>query len=138
MKPHAPEACAAFLGLDGADATHASGLQAAGAARRGFLGLAHRPEAIDAWVQTLRTRCHGHPVAGGLELHQGPMVSARRPEDVLGRFPVHPFPLATDREALTPSRAKDAPTDAELQGALLLTHRDTRTPLTPQSPTMRA
>ncbi len=53
-------------------------------------------------------------------------------------FPVNPFTLAKYREAFTPSRAKDDPTDAELQVELLLKHRDKLTPLTPQSPTMRA
>src|SRR4029453_7482311 len=42
------------------------------------------------------------------------------------------------REAFTPSRAKDAPTDAALQLELLLTHRDKLRPRQPQSPTMRA
>lgn len=54
------------------------------------------------------------------------------------RLPVNPFPWATYRAALTPSRAKDAPTDAELQVERLLKHRDTLTPLTPQSATLRA
>jgi transposase len=53
-------------------------------------------------------------------------------------FPVNPLTLAKYREAFTPSRAKDDPTDAALQVELLLTHRDKLTPLTPQSPTMRA
>jgi hypothetical protein len=46
--------------------------------------------------------------------------------------------LARYRDAFTPSRAKDDPTDATLQLALLLTHRDKLPPLTPQRPTMRA
>jgi transposase len=46
--------------------------------------------------------------------------------------------LARYREAFTPSRAKDDPSDAELQLELLLTHRDKLQPLNPQSPTMRA
>ena len=53
-------------------------------------------------------------------------------------FPVHPLTVARYREALTPSRAKDDPTDAELQVELLLKHRDQLTPLQPQSPAMRA
>ena len=53
-------------------------------------------------------------------------------------FPVHPLTLATSRAALTPSRAQDDPPDAALQVALLLKHRDTLTPLAPQSPTLRA
>jgi transposase len=138
MKPQALEAFAAFIGLDWADAKHDICLQAAGSDRREFLVLEHSPEAIDAWVQTLRTRFHGQPVALCLELNQGPIVSALRQYDFLVLFPVNPFTLAKYREAFTPSRAKDDPTDAELQVELLLKHRDKLTPLTPQSPTMRA
>jgi len=132
------EECAAFVGRDWADATHDVCLQAAGTARREFLSFAHRPEAIDAWVQTLRTRFHGHPVAVCLELKKGPIVSAVRTEDCLVLFPVNPLTVARYREACTPSRAKDDPTDAELQVELLLQHRDKLTPLQPQSPAMRA
>jgi transposase len=45
--------------------------------------------------------------------------------------------LARYREAFTPSRAKDDPTDAELQLELLLWHRDKLKPLAPQSAEMR-
>jgi transposase len=138
MKPQAPEAFAAFIGLDWADAKHDICLQAAGSERREFLVLEHRPEAIDTWVQTLRARFHGQPVAVCLELNKGPIVSALRQYDCLVLFPVNPFTLAKYREAFTPSRAKDDPTDAELQVELLLKHRDKLTPLTPQSSTMRA
>src|SRR5207248_11265519 len=58
--------------------------------------------------------------------------------DFVVLFPIHPLTLARYREAFTPSRAKDDPTDAELQLELLLTHRDTLQPLQRQSPTMRA
>jgi len=138
MKPQALEAFAAFVGLDWADAKHDICLQPAGTERREFLVLEHRPEAIDAWVQTLRTRFNGQPVAVCLELNKGPIVSALRAYDFLVLFPVNPFTLAKYREAFTPSRAKDDPTDAELQVELLLKHRDKLPPLSPQSPTMRA
>ena len=72
-----------------------------------------------------------------LELKKGPIVSALRQYDFLVLFPVNPLTLATYCEAFIPSRAKDDPTDAELQVEILLTHRDKLTPLTPQSPTMR-
>src|SRR5499426_2442326 len=138
MKSQAPAAFAAFVGLDWADAQHDVCLQAAGTARREFGGFEHSPEAIDGWVQTLRTRFNGQPIAVCLELKQGPIVSALRKYDFLVLFPVNPLTLAKYREAFTPSRAKDDPTDAELQVELLLKHRDKLTPLTPQSPTMRA
>src|SRR6266704_2293903 len=138
MERVAQEEFAALVGLDWADAKHDVCLQATGTARREFLSFAHRPEAIDAWVQTLRTRFHGHPVAVCLELNKGPIVSALRQYDFLVLFPVHPLTVARYREAFTPSRAKDDPTDAELQVEMLLKHRDKLTPLTPQSPAMRA
>ena len=138
MKQQTSEAFAAFVGLDWADAKHDVCLQAAGAAQREFLSLEHSPEEINAWVQTLRTRFHGQPVAVCLELTKGPIVSALRTYDFLVLFPVNPLTLAKYREAFTLSHAKDDPTDAELQVELLLKHRDKLTPLTPQSPTMRA
>ena len=76
MEHVAPEEFAALVGLDWADAKHDVCLQATGTVRREFLSFAHRPEAIDAWVQTLRTRFHGHRVAVCLELKKGPIVSA--------------------------------------------------------------
>src|SRR5712692_9365324 len=53
-------------------------------------------------------------------------------------FPSIRSPWRSTVKRLPPSRAKDDPTDAELQGEMLLKHRDTLTPLSPQSPTMRA
>jgi len=128
---------AAFVGLDWADAKHDGCLQPAGSAKRECFQLEHTPEAIDAWVTTLRTRFNGQPVAICLELTKGPLVSALRTYDFLVLFPINPLTLARYREAFTPSRAKDDPTDAALQLELLLTHRDKLQPLNPQSPTMR-
>src|SRR6266568_5233721 len=138
MTPTSHDTFAAFVGIDWADATHAICLQAAGTAKRECFQLEHTPEAIDAWVTTLRTRFNGQPVAVCLELDKGPLVSALRKYDFLVLFPINPLMLARYREAFTPSRAKDDPTDAELQLELLLTHRDTLQPLQPQSPAMRA
>src|SRR5881396_3380740 len=63
MERVAQEECAALVGLDWADAKHDVCLQAAGTAQREFLSLEHSPEAINAWVQTLRTRFNGQSVA---------------------------------------------------------------------------
>jgi transposase len=133
-----PAEFAAFIGIDWADAQHDSCLPAAGTAERAWSVLDHQPEVIDEWVRTLRTRFNGQPIAIGLALTRGPIVSALRQHDFLVLFPVNPLPLARDREACTPSQAKDDPTDAELLLALLLNHRDTLQPVQPQSPTMRA
>ena len=138
MTHGAHEAFAAFVGIDWADATHDGCLQTAASTKRAYCQLEHTPEAIDAWVTTLRTRFNGQPVAIGLALTQGPLVSALRQYDFLVLFPINPLMLARYRDAFTPSRATDDPTDAALQLALLLTHRDTLQPLRPQSPPMRA
>src|SRR4030095_12708493 len=138
MTPTSHDTFAAFIGIDWADAKHDGCLQAAGAAKRECFQLEHTPEAIDAWVTTLRTRFDGQPVALCLELNKGPLVFALRKYDFLVLFPINPLTLARYREAFTPSRAKDDPSDAELHLELRLTHRDKLQPLTPQSPTMRA
>jgi len=138
MKQETHEEFAAFVGLDWADAKHDVCLQAAGSATREHLILEHTPEAIEAWVGSLRQRFAGKPIAICLERNKGPLVCALRKYDFLVLFPVNPLTLARDREAFTPSRAKDDPTDAALQLELLCTHRDKLQPLTPQSPTMRA
>jgi transposase len=132
------EACAAFVGIDWADAKHDGCLQVAGSATYEYFQLEHTPEAIDAWGTTLRTRFNGQPVAICLALNKGPLVSALRKYDFLVLFPINPLTLARYRAAFTPSRATDDPTDAALQLALLLTHCDKLQPLPPQSPTMRA
>jgi transposase len=138
MTPLSHDTFAACIGIDWADARHDGCLQAAGPARRECFQLEHTPEAIDAWVTTLRTRFQGQPIAVCLELDKGPLVSALRKYDFLVLCPINPLTLARYREAFTPSRAKDDPTDAELQLELLLAHRDKLQPLQPQSPTMRA
>src|SRR5262245_2072503 len=138
MPPPSHDTFAAFVGIDWADAKHDGCLQAAGSAKRECCELEHTPEAIDAWVTALRTRFHGQPVAICLELNKGPLVFALRKYDFLVLFPINPLTLARYREAFTPSRAKDDPTDAQLQLEVLLTHRDKLSPLNPQSPTMRA
>jgi hypothetical protein len=126
------------VGIDWADATHDGCLQAAGSSTRACVQLEHTPEAIEAWVTTLRTRCNGSPIAVCLERNTGPLVFALRTDDLLILFPLNPLTLARYREAFPPSRAKDDPTDAALPLALLLTHRDTLQPLHPPSPALRA
>jgi hypothetical protein len=138
MPPLAHEACAAFVGSDGADAHHDGCGQAVGSDPRESRQLAHTPEAMDAWARALQERCAGRPGAVGLALNKGPLVYALRYDDFLVLCPLNPRPLATYRDACTPSHATDDPTAAALQLALLLTHRDQFPPLTPQSPARRA
>jgi hypothetical protein len=138
MTPVAHEACAACVGIDGAEATHDGGLQAASAAPREGLTLAHTPEAIAAWGSTLRRRFPGQPSAVCRALNHGPLGSALRTEACLVLLPLTPLTLARDRDACPPRRAQDAPAAAALPLARFLTPRDTLQPLQPQSPPLRA
>ena len=126
----------AFVGIDWADTKHDICLQAANNDQREFDCIPHQVERIEQWALSLRKR-FGGPIAIALELSKGPIVSALQKYDFLVLFPVNPSTLAKYREAFTPSRAKDDPTDAELALDLLLRHPDRFQPLQPQSVAMR-
>ena len=128
---------AAFVGIDWADRKHDVCLQAAGSSKRESSVLAHRPESIAQWAQTLRQRFAGRPVAVCVELSKGPLVYALQQYEFLVLYPVNPTTLSKYREAFCMSHAKDDPTDAKLALEVLIKHRDKLTALHPQSPTMR-
>lgn len=126
----------AFVGIDWADTKHDICLQSADNPKREWNQIPHRVADIEHWALTLHQRFDG-PIAVALELAKGPLVSALQKYDFLVLFPINPSMLAKYREAFTPSRAKDDPTDAELALDLLVRHRDKLAPLQPQSATMR-
>lgn len=133
-----PDDFAAFVGLDWADTKHDVCLQAADTNSPEACVLQHKPEVIEEWVSALRKRFQGKPIAIALELDKGPIVAALQKYDCLVLFPINPLTLARYREAFTTSRAKDDPTDAQLQLELLLKHGDKLNRLRPQSADMRA
>ena len=138
MKLLSDDEFVACIGIDWAHAKHDICLLAANGATPEYSILKHSPEAIDGWVSTLRVRFGQQPIAIAVELDKGPLVYALQKYDGLVLFPINPNMLAKYREAFTPSRAKDDPTDAALALELLVQHRDALTPLFPQSPAMRA
>ncbi len=119
-----PVELAAFIGLDWADEQHAVCLQEAGATRREALKLDQTPEALQAWIQQLRARFGGRPVAIAVEQARGALIYALMHVDFLQLYPVNPQTLAKLRQAFYPSGAKDDPGDAELLLEVLLKHRD--------------
>src|SRR4029453_14293294 len=119
---------AAFIGIDWADAKNDGCLQAAGTAKRECLQVEHTPGAFEGW---------GPPLPICPTLDKCPLCPPLPKYNLPVLCPINPLMLARYREAFTPSRAKDDPTDAALQLALLHTHRDTLQPLNPQSSTMR-
>lgn len=129
---------AAFIGIDWADRKHDVCLQVAETGKRERFVIEHRPKVLHAWAEQLRERFGGAPVAVCVELAKGPIVSALLEHDFLVVFPVQPSLLAKYRDAFTPSRAKDDPTDAEFALELLLRYPDRLPRLKPESPTMRS
>jgi len=126
----------AYVGIDWADAKHNICVQAAGDQQREFDCISHQVDQIDQWAQSLHGR-FGGVIAVALELSKGPVVYALQKYDFFVIFPVNPSTLAKYREAFTPSRAKDDPTDAELALDLLVRHPERFAPLKPQSVEMR-
>ncbi|APR75890.1 Mobile element protein [Minicystis rosea] len=129
-----PTAFAAFVGIDWADRKHDIVLHVPGAAKRERSVLQHTPAAIEAWASKLRERFGGAHVAVAVELTRGPIVSALLEHDIFVIFPVNPSMLAKYRQAFTPSRAKDDPTDAEIALELLLRHPEKVPPSSARAP----
>ena len=128
---------AAIVGIDWADRKHDICLSEAVASSREFTELAHKPEAIDEWANTLRTRFHGRAIAVCLEQSKGPLLYALMKYDFITLFPINPQTVARYRRTFTPSRAKDDPRDAEILVELFERHADKLRPWSPGSIELR-
>jgi transposase len=128
---------AALIGIDWADQKHDICLYDCETQKKEYCVIGSRPEAIEAWALQLRLRYGGKPIAVCLEQKRGPLIYALCKYEFLVLFPVNPQTVAKYRHAFTPSRAKDDPTDAELQVELLQKHRDKLTLWKPASPMIR-
>ena len=128
---------AAFLGIDWANDKHDLCLLDATTHTKEFFTLAHKPEVLEEFLTQLRARYPQQSIAVGLEQARGPLLFALLKYDFLTLYPIHPTTLARYREAFSPSRAKDDPTDAAYLAELLHQHRDRLTAWTPDDPTTR-
>jgi len=114
---------AAFVGLDWADQKHVVTLQEADTNQRQRFTLDQTPEALQSWIELLRNRFAGRPVAIAVEQKRGALIYALMHVDFLHLYPVNPQTLSQFRKAFYPSGAKDDPVDADLLLEILLTHR---------------
>jgi transposase len=114
---------AAFVGLDWADQKHVVTLQEANSEQRQRFTLEQTPEALQNWIQQLRDRFAGHPVAIAVEQKRGALIYALMHVDFLHLYPVNPQTLSRFRKAFYPSGAKDDPVDADLLLEILMSHR---------------
>ena len=115
---------AACLGIDWADKKHDLCLFDAATGKKTKQVLPHTPQAIAEYFTSLRVRYPGQQIAVGLEQSRGPLLFALLQYDFLVIYPINPTTLAKYREAFSPSRAKDDPTDAEYAAELLMQHSD--------------
>ena len=114
---------AAYLGIDWADSKHDLCLLDATTGAQEHQVLKHTPQAIAEYFTALRARYGGRQIAVGLEQSRGPLLYALLQFDFLVLYPLNPTTLAKYREAFTPSRAKDDPSDAEFAAELIMQHR---------------
>ena len=116
---------AAFVGLDWADQKHVVTLQEANSDQRQCFTLDQAPEALQNWIQLLRDRFAGRPVAIAVEQKRGALIYALAlmHVDFLHLYPVNPQTLSQFRKAFYPSGAKDDPIDADLLLEILMLHR---------------
>jgi len=105
---------AAFIGLDWADQKHVVTLQEANSDPRQRFTLDQTPEALQSWIQLLRNRFAGRPVAIAVEQKRGALIYALMHVDFLHLYPVNLQTLSPFRKAFYPSGAKDDPIDADL------------------------
>lgn len=115
---------AALVGIDWSDRKHdicvvdtATGAQESSVVK-------HTPESLNEWAREMRSRFRGEPVAVCLEQSRGSLIYALLKYDFIVLYPINPKMLSRFREAFTPSRAKDDPTDAEYLVELLIHHRE--------------
>jgi hypothetical protein len=123
--------------IDWSDKKHDICLRVPGESKPERQVIEHRPEAIQAWVEQLRSRFDGAPVAVSVELQEGPIVWALLEYDFIVMFPVKPTTVARYHSAFRPSGAKDDPTDAEVILELLMRHRDKLERLRPERAEVR-
>jgi hypothetical protein len=115
---------AAYLGIDWSDRKHDLCLIDPPTHKKEVFAIQHTPQAINECASMLRARFNGRQIAVSLEQSHGPLLFALLKYDFLVLYPVHPSTLARYREAFSPSRAKDDPSDAQYLAELLTTHRD--------------
>jgi len=126
MSNHATgtEDYAALIGMDWAAEKHDVWLWDAATGEGRHRVVDHTPEALTEWLGELQARYPGRRVAVCLEQSRGALMYALMGHAFLALYPINPATLARYREAFSPSRAKDDPSDAKLLAEILRWHRD--------------
>jgi transposase len=115
---------AALIGMDWASEKHDVWCWDAATGENDHRVVDHTPEALAEWLGELQARYPGQRVAVCLEQSRGALIYALMGQAFLALYPINPKTLARYREAFSPSRAKDDPSDARLLAEILRMHRD--------------
>ena len=129
---------AAYIGIDWADRKHDICLYDLATGTWEPSVIAHTPDAIKAWVESLRQRFNGQRIAIATELKRGPLIYVLCQFDFLVLYPVNPRTVANYRKAFKLSRAKSDPIDAQILVELLLKHDEKLKAWEPESSEIRA
>jgi transposase len=105
---------AAFIGLDWADKKHDLCLRPGLDAPAEFSILEHSPQALADWVARLRARFAGAPVLVCTEQARGPLVNFLLQHDFIQLSLPNPKSVASFRQTLRPSGAKDDLHDSQI------------------------
>lgn len=126
------EEYAALIGMDWADEKHDGWLWEVAPGESRHRVVEHTPEALAEWLGELQARYPGRRLAVGLEQSRGALIYALTSPAFLVLYPINPVTWSRDRQAFSPSRAKDDPRDAKLLSEILRLHRDKLTAWTPE------
>ena len=124
IEPTEAEEYAALIGLDWASEKHDIWLWDVATGKSRHRVIEHTAEALADWLSELQSQYSGQRVAVCLEQSRGALIYALMGHAFLDLYPINPVTLAKYREAFTPSRAKDDPSDAKLLAEILRLHRD--------------
>src|SRR2546425_6531545 len=124
---------AAFIAIDWADRQHVFSLQVAGQSTKETGTLEQKPEVIGPWINQLRERFGGRPVAVAVEQSRGALIHALLSHDFIVIYPLHPVTVARFREAFKSSGAKSDPLDTDQILQILTKHLELLKALNPDT-----
>jgi transposase len=129
---------AALIGLDWGSEKHSVALQAADSKKLEICELKQTPEFMHNWILNLHSRFPGGKIAIAIEQSKGAVINFLLGFDFVHVFRINPKSLKNYREALSPSGAKDDPTDAELLLLFVKHHCDRLKPWIPDDSESRS
>lgn len=139
MKSNAPDRRPMlFVGIDWADRQHVAWhFTSEGVAAKRSQSVDQQPEAIVAWIESLRKLFPEHRIMIALEQSRGALFVGLSGFDDLELYPINPKQLARYRESMYPSGGKSDPADARLLAEFLAHARDRLRPWRPDDPQTR-